>query len=126
MPKKTKKILYMKDSCPNLSEIAELGFDCLSIDWKVSLTGAWQELNTNKKNTIKCLQGNLDPEILTLVPSNKNQEELITSLITKKTGEIITEGKALNCGHIMNLGHGIYPNTLVENAQKFIEIVKSK
>ena len=54
------------------------------------------------------LQGNLDPAIL-LGPQEKIRAATL-GLIAELAGQ----------GHILNLGHGILPNTPVENAQLFI------
>jgi uroporphyrinogen decarboxylase len=108
------KILFVKGVNPYLTQVASLGADVLSVDWKISLTEAWQRLEQTSGNTIKCLQGNLDPALLTVSAE-------ITSAATKK---IIEEGRQLTCGHILNLGHGVTPDAKVESAKAFVNAGK--
>jgi uroporphyrinogen decarboxylase len=96
-------IYYTKASHHLMEAIAKCGADVLSVDWRVNLA----ELRARLGPKI-ALQGNLDPAILfgpaeNVVGSTKN--------ILKQLG-----GK----GHLLNLGHGILPNTPVEAAQLFI------
>ncbi len=78
----------------------------LGIDWRVPLDQAWNRLGE------VALQGNLDPAILLTTPA----------VIEKHAREILaqTNGKR---GHIFNLGHGILPNTPLENVDRLIEVV---
>ncbi|HEX4543267.1 MAG TPA: uroporphyrinogen decarboxylase family protein, partial [Candidatus Acidoferrum sp.] len=55
------------------------------------------------------LQGNVDPAVL-LGPASKIREVTLD-----------TVNSLAGRGHILNLGHGILPNTPVENARLFIE-----
>ena len=59
------------------------------------------------------LQGNLDPCQLLGTPET----------ITAAVRETLKKGGGI--GHIMNLGHGILPQTPVENARAFIEAAKA-
>jgi len=61
------------------------------------------------------LQGNLDPTIL-YSSKEKISEEVIKTLLAYGKGE----------GHIFNLGHGILPDTPVENAQALVKFVKEE
>lgn len=116
LPETTPKSLYLKNITPYLYDLADIGFDVISIDWKISLTNAWEILSNNPDNTVKCLQGNLDPVLLTL----DNTETIKQAIINN-----IKEGQALPCNHILNLGHGITPNAKVSNAQLFVETAKN-
>ncbi|HKF26567.1 MAG TPA: uroporphyrinogen decarboxylase [Candidatus Acidoferrum sp.] len=96
-------IYYTKASHHLLGAVAESGADVLSVDWRVNLA----ELRAIAGRKL-ALQGNLDPAILFSPPES----------IVRSTKEILKqlEGR----GHILNLGHGILPNTPVEAAQSFI------
>jgi len=96
-------IYYTKASHHLMEALGKSGADVLSVDWRVNL----EELRAKLGPKI-ALQGNLDPAIL-VGPS----QNLVTT-----TKEILTQlgGK----GHILNLGHGILPDTPVEAAQLFI------
>lgn len=96
-------IYYTKASHHLMGAVAQSGADVLSVDWRVDLA----ELRSQLGPKI-ALQGNLDPAIL-FAP----QETVIatTNNILKQLG---------GHGHILNLGHGILPNTPIEAAQRFI------
>jgi uroporphyrinogen decarboxylase len=59
------------------------------------------------------LQGNLDPAVLLTNPD----------LIEKKARRILDEGRSLP-GHVFNLGHGIYPDTPIENVERLVATVQ--
>jgi uroporphyrinogen decarboxylase len=99
----TPVIYYAKASHHLLPAIARSGANVLSVDWRIDLATLRGQLGPRV-----ALQGNLDPTIL-LGPQSQ---------IRQATAEIIA---SLNhTGHILNLGHGILPDTPVENAQLFI------
>ena len=98
------RILFAKGSARILGAMAKTGADVLSVDWKTDLADARRELGVSM-----ALQGNVEPSIL-LGPVDavrRAAEEAV-----RKTGGI---------GHILNLGHGILPNTPVENARAFVK-----
>jgi uroporphyrinogen decarboxylase len=60
------------------------------------------------------MQGNLDPAILLTNPE-----------VVKRQAQIVVgQGRSLP-GHIFNLGHGIYPNTPIENVEALLEAVRT-
>ena len=97
-------IYYTKASHHLLTAIAQSGANVLSVDWRIDLA----ELRRTLGPKI-ALQGNLDPAVL-VGPLSKIREATL-DLANTLGGR----------GHILNLGHGILPNTPVENAQLFIE-----
>lgn len=96
-------IYYTKASHHLLSSIVKAGADVLSVDWRVALS----ELRRLAGPRV-ALQGNLDPAIL-FGPEDKIRQVTL-DLAAELDGH----------GHILNLGHGILPNTPVDNAQLFI------
>ncbi len=102
-------ILFI-NGCGNfLEKMAASGADVLSIDWRIDLAEARKRVGDNLT-----LQGNLDPCVLLTTPE----------IITEKARELIRKGGGHR--HILNLGHGILPPTLVENARAFIEAAKTQ
>jgi uroporphyrinogen decarboxylase len=101
------RILYLNGCATLLESMATSGADVISIDWRISMAEARQRLGDRV-----AIQGNLDPCTL-LGPRER---------IETRTKEILHQ--AGPAGHILNLGHGILPQTPVENARAFIECAK--
>ncbi len=97
-------IYYTKASAHLMTAVARSGAKVLSVDWRADLRQLRKELGPKI-----ALQGNVDPAVL-LGPA----EEIRT--VTRETLATLA-----GVGHILNLGHGILPNTPVENAQLFIQ-----
>jgi uroporphyrinogen decarboxylase len=97
-------IYYTKASQHLLPAAARSGANVLSVDWRLDLGEIRGALGPKI-----ALQGNVDPAVL-LGPAERIRE------VTQDT--INSLGGR---GHILNLGHGILPNTPVENAQLFVE-----
>jgi uroporphyrinogen decarboxylase len=97
-------IYYTKASNHLMPAVARAGAGVLSVDWRADLAALRKTLGPKI-----ALQGNVDPAIL-LGPSGKIREATQSSLSA-------LDGK----GHILNLGHGIFKQTPVENARLFIE-----
>ena len=100
-------IYYTKASSHLLPAVAKSRADVLSVDWRVDLAQLRRQLGPKV-----ALQGNLDPAVL-FGPSDEIQT------VTRETLAALA-----GIGHILNLGHGILPNTPVENARLFVEIGK--
>ena len=103
----TPLILLVTGSAGLLERMAKSGADILTIDWTVDMADARARLGKDMK-----VQGNLDPGVLF------GSKEFIRDRI------LDTIRKAGNRGHILNLGHGILPNTPEENAAYFFETAK--
>jgi len=101
------KTLFAKSSSQLLAAMANTGADVLSVDWNTDLAHARQQLGAKI-----ALQGNINPSIL-LGPVDAIRRAVFDAV--EQTGGI---------GHILNLGHGILPNTPVENAKAFVEAAK--
>ncbi|MEE8177403.1 MAG: uroporphyrinogen decarboxylase [Acidobacteriota bacterium] len=90
-----------------LELMREAGGDVIGADWRIGLQDAWQRVGHDV-----ALQGNLDPVVL-FGPLKKIREQVENILRA-------AEGRP---GHIFNLGHGILPETPVENVQAVVEMV---
>lgn len=98
------RILFAKGSAQHLRYLAQTGADVLSIDWNTDLADARRNLGERI-----ALQGNVDPSIL--LGDETSVRRAAREAVQKSGG----------FGHILNLGHGILPNTPVANAKAFVE-----
>ena len=97
-------IYYTKASHHLLPAVARSGANVLSVDWRVDLRSLRQTLGSRIS-----IQGNVDPTVL-LGPHSEIRRATLDAVAA--LGGV---------GHILNLGHGILPETPVENAQLFVE-----
>lgn len=104
----TPLILLVTGSGGLLEKMAKSGADIITVDWSVDMADARKRLGQNL-----AVQGNLDPGVL------YGSKEFIRDRI------IDTVRKAGNRGHILNLGHGVLPDTPEENVAHFFETAKS-
>lgn len=91
-----------------LPDIADIGPDVLALDWRTPLG------QTKAQLSLKAVQGNLDPIVLCADRATVKRQALQT------LAEAGTSG-----GHIFNLGHGIIPETPVDNVKHLVEVVQS-
>jgi len=103
----TPLILLVSGSAGLLERMAKSGADIVTVDWAVDMAEARARLGKDVK-----VQGNLDPGVLF------GSKEFIRDRIYD------TVRKAGNRGHILNLGHGVLPNTPEENVAFFFETAK--
>lgn len=104
-------IIYFPKNCSSQYQkiIAELSPTALSIDSSVSI-------ETMVSLHISCgTQGNLDPLVL-----RYGDQGVIEKEVTLLKNLSLTSGR-----HIINLGHGILPDTPLENVEKMLSIVRS-
>lgn len=99
--------IFSKGAWFSLEEIGQLQPTVVGIDWTCSPEFARQKLGPNQ-----ILQGNLDP--CQLYGTSED--------ITKNTIEMIEN---FGPNHIVNLGHGVYPDTPLDGVKQFIQTVKS-
>ena len=101
-------VIYFVNECAALlKELKKTGADIIGIDWRVDLKDAIKGLG--KKFVV---QGNLDPCALFL-PQEKMED---------KVKDILWKGEFAK-GHIFNLGHGVLPESPVENVAALVEAV---
>ncbi|MFM8578029.1 MAG: uroporphyrinogen decarboxylase [Planctomycetaceae bacterium] len=88
--------------------LKEAGGTVIGVDWRIGLSDAWRMIGPDRG-----LQGTLDPAVLL------SDERMIR----QRTREVLGEA-AGRPGHIFNLGHGILPQTPVENVLALVAAVK--
>lgn len=102
-------IYFAKEGAAYFDDMRKLNCAGIGVDWKTDLDLANKLLGGKF-----CLQGNMDPALLFADQAS----------IKKTAADIINAGKAAP-GHIFNLGHGIMPNTPVENVKALVDFVKT-
>lgn len=79
----------------------------IGLDWRIDLDRGWEAIGLDG-----AVQGNLDPAAL-FAPRNE---------LERRVRRILDQA-ANRPGHIFNLGHGILPETPVENVKAVVEMV---
>ncbi len=87
--------------------LREAGGRVLGADWRVPLDQAWAAVGHDR-----AIQGNLDPAVLLTTPAE----------IERRVRQILDLAGG-RPGHIFNLGHGVLPQTPVENAVAMVRAV---
>jgi uroporphyrinogen decarboxylase len=90
-----------------LGLVRDAGGDVIGVDWRIELSRAWDELGDGV-----AVQGNLDPIALFA-----EWDDL------RKRASSILDSVAGRPGHIFNLGHGILPETPVDNVRRLVDFV---
>jgi uroporphyrinogen decarboxylase len=101
-------IYFGTDTSTLLSSMKETGADVIGLDWRIPLDQGWKLLGHPG-----AVQGNLDPVVLF---ADWKQVKAGARRILDQAG-----GRP---GHIFNLGHGILPETPVENVRALAEYVQ--
>jgi uroporphyrinogen decarboxylase len=101
-------IYFGTDSSTQLPAMKETGADVIGLDWRIPLDEGWARLDH-----ACAVQGNLDPVLLFA-----DWKEL------RSRAEDVLRRAAGRPGHIFNLGHGILPETPVENVKNLARFVQ--
>ncbi len=91
-----------------IRELHAAGGDVIGVDWRMNIDAAWLELGYRP-----AIQGNLDPAAL--FASLPELKQKVNNLL-RRTGT--------RPGHIVNLGHGLLPETPVENVKAVVQMVR--
>jgi uroporphyrinogen decarboxylase len=100
-------IYFGTDTATLLPAMKETGAEVIGVDWRFPLDDAWGSLGFKG-----AVQGNLDPVALL-----GNWKEL------RARAEDVLRRAGGRPGHIFNLGHGILPETPVENVRQLAQFV---
>ena len=103
-------IYFGTDTATLLEAMQETAADVIGLDWRIPLDEGWQKLNYRT-----AVQGNLDPAAL--FASWKAVRERAEDVLQRAGGRT---------GHIFNLGHGILPETPVENVRALVDFVHER
>ncbi len=83
------------------------GGDVIGVDWRVPLDAAWRRIGHDR-----AIQGNLDPAAC-----------LGSWDVVRRKALGVLERAEGRPGHVFNLGHGVLPETPVENLQRLVDLV---
>lgn len=102
--------IMFAQGAPHLVEAyASLPCEAVSACWRTDLPGLREKLGTTR-----ALQGNLDPALLLADPET----------VTRTVNEFLA--RMPRRGHVMNLGHGILPQTPLESVQALVDAVHAE
>ena len=90
-----------------LPSMSAAGGDVIGADWRIWIDDAWSRAGGDRG-----IQGNLDPAVLLAS----------WPVVEKKAAEILDRVRGRS-GHIFNLGHGILPQTPVDNVKRLADFV---
>ena len=100
-------IHFATSSSTLLEGMKRAGGDVIGLDWRVDLREAWSRIGHDV-----AVQGNLDPVVL-FGPVARIEKE-VKRILERAEGQ---------SGHVFNLGHGILPNTPVDNVIRLVDAV---
>ncbi|HLV36115.1 MAG TPA: uroporphyrinogen decarboxylase, partial [Spirillospora sp.] len=100
-------IHFGTDTGGMLELLRDAGGDVIGVDWRIDLDTAWARLGEGV-----AVQGNLDP-IAMFAPWPQ----------LEKCARQVLDQAAGRDGHIFNLGHGILPQTPVDNVRRLVDFV---
>lgn len=103
-------IYFGTDTATLLTSMQETEADVIGLDWRMNLDQAWATLGHRV-----AVQGNLDPAVL--FADWKTVQERSLEVLRRAGGR---------AGHIFNLGHGILPQTPVENVRAIVDLVHER
>jgi len=101
------KTVFAKGAWASLEEINQLNCNVVGLDWNIRPAHGRAVLGADR-----VVQGNLDPCLL--YADAKTIESSALNMV-----------KSFGSKHIVNLGHGVYPDTPLENVKVFVNTIKS-
>jgi uroporphyrinogen decarboxylase len=100
--------IYFAPAATHLLDLLpRIGATGYGVDWRLPLGDYWKRLGEDK-----VIQGNMDPALLLSDPDS----------VRAGTNRVLEEA-AGRPGHVFNLGHGVLPDTPLENVQAMVETV---
>jgi uroporphyrinogen decarboxylase len=101
-------IYFGTDSATLLPSMKQTGAEVIGLDWRIPLDQGWKTVGSG------AVQGNLDPVLL--FADWKEIQPRAADILQRAAGRP---------GHIFNLGHGILPETPVENVKALAKFVQN-
>jgi uroporphyrinogen decarboxylase len=102
------RILFLQNAPHLIDAYAALPAEVLATDWRVPLA------DVQRRYRGRAVQGNLDPAVLLAgAPTVKHKAQELLERVDP-------------VGHIVNLGHGILPQTPLASVEALVEVVHSE
>lgn len=103
------RILFLQNAPHLMDAYASLPCEVLACDWRIDIKGLQKQYGDTR-----AVQGNIDPAVLLGGPE-----------ATRAAAERLL-GTVEPIGHIVNLGHGILPQTPLESVEALVETVHNE
>ena len=100
--------LFSKGAIASVNDVADLNCNTIGLDWNMD-----PQIIRDHVGETRTLQGNLDP--CALYAPHSEVEKLTKNMLNSFTSK----------RHIVNLGHGVYPDVDPEKVKTFIKTVKN-
>ncbi|HEX2264499.1 MAG TPA: uroporphyrinogen decarboxylase family protein, partial [Pseudonocardiaceae bacterium] len=97
-----------------LGAMAQAGADVVGVDWRIPLDVAAQRVRAARPHGPVVLQGNLDPAVLLAG----------WPVVEREVHRVIAEGRVADA-HVLNLGHGVLPETDPDMLTRIVELAHS-
>jgi uroporphyrinogen decarboxylase len=97
-----------------LGAMAQAGADVVGVDWRVGLDAAAERVRAARPGRPAVVQGNLDPAVLFAG----------WPAVEREVRRVVAQGRAAD-GHVVNLGHGVLPDTDPAVLTRVVELVHS-
>jgi uroporphyrinogen decarboxylase len=97
-----------------LGALAQAGADVVGVDWRIPLDMAAQRVRAARADGPIVLQGNLDPAVLLAG----------WPAVETEVRRVIAEGRSADA-HVLNLGHGVLPETDPDVLTRVVELAHS-
>jgi uroporphyrinogen decarboxylase len=103
-------VIYFARGCSDALDVVQgAGADASGLDWRARLARARAQLGD------VAVQGNLDPAAL-FGPAD---------VVRRKTAAVLDDAGA-QPGFVFNLGHGILPETPIDNVHAVLDVVRGR
>jgi len=100
-------INFTTGTSSHLASVAEVPSEVVGVDFRLPLDAAWAQIGTDRP-----IMGNLDPVLL----------HAPWEVLRERADDVLRRA-AGRSGHIFNVGHGILPETPVDNVRRLVDYV---
>lgn len=121
--------VFAKGAHHAFEDLLDSDYDVLAVDWTMEIRSVqkrvitWMDEDKVNRRQHVALQGNLDPIMLFAPPETLRAatETVVKTFLLDESGGNIDS----RLSYVCNLGHGILPETPIDNVRLFLETVGS-